>query len=738
MTSIDNGPDSTHCSHVLNPDGDLAIILEQPIKGDGPVSLTKDLLNYMAPFNKRVNGVYVIHAAYTEVGKSPTVKQLRKGWERVKIHISVFGPKVKRVLLMGSTASLRVAIPALGIKQEHGSRPDMQDSHGSVFTLPQFELVPTWQLADYSLRHMKPWMDRDKLRFEKLTKPTEPLPYLKHIPNSFAGQTVVVDLETSGLDATQDHVTSFGVQWSDTERAIIREPEVFEFVKHTITGADNIVFHNAAFDLGFLGADFCAATYGKVRDTIVRARARGELVAGLKHLGNVHTSRPGNYAWISDGAHDFDDPAYVCEDLDVTWRLYKLWDKEGSKPVVELMERATTMVACQTAKGTAVDKAKLETLAEDGAAQVVQLRDQLTSKYGVEPGQTDLLTQRLRELGYQFSRQTKTGKDALTAEVLEELGLLDILEYRKALKLDSAFVGKILAMLRENGTLPHHQTLLGARTGRTTMKDFNFQQLPKKGPGKKLIVSRFEGGFIWNCDLKSAEVFTSCYLSLDDKLAIALQGPDMHRANAARGFEISAGEVSDDQRFQAKSLIFRSIFGGSPQNATQERVHKYMTREFNKLFQWIDRMKKVGQNELRVVDVLGKVTNMLDKFDYAGKWACGRLGINAPVQGTSSHIAIAITLRVWELFRECQLQSLVLFGVHDSFVCDIHPEEQKSALACVLQAFRDVGTWLSQYLPMINDLPLLGELQSGTSWADTKEGPVTICSTASLTSEVPF
>lgn len=735
MTLIDNGPGSTHCSHLLQATGDLAIVLQQPIKGDGPVTLTKDLLNYMAPFNTRVNGVYVIHPAHTEVGKAPTVKELRKGWERVKTHISVFGPNVKRVLLMGDTSALRVAVPVLNMKQEHGTRPDIQDSHGTVFTLPEFELVPTWQLCDYDLKHMKQWMERDRLRFEKLTKPDKPLPYLTYIPNTFAGQTVVVDLETSGLDASTDHITSFGVQWSDTERAIVRDSAVFDFVKSTITGAANIVFHNGAFDLGFLGESFRQSTYGRVRDTLIRARARGELVGGLKHLGNVHTARPGNYAWVSDEAHSFDDPEYICEDLDVTWRLYKLWEK--TTPVIELMERATTMVSCQTAKGTAVDKAKLETLAEDGAFQVVQLRGQLTEKYGVEPGQTDALTSRLRELGYPLSRQTKTGKDALTAEVLEEHGLIDILEYRKALKLDSAFVGKILAMLRPDGTLPHHQSLLGARTGRTTMKDFNHQQLPKKGPGKKLIVSRWAGGKIWNCDLKSAEVFTSCYITLDPKLALALQGPDMHRANAARGFQIDAADVSDDQRFQAKSLIFRSIFGGGPQNPTQERVHKYMISEFKMLFQWIERQKKQGQNELRVVDVLGKVTNMLDKFDYAGKWACGRLGINAPVQGTSSHIAIAITLRVWELFRECKLQSLVLFGVHDSFVCDIHPAEQQSALAAILRAFQDVGTWLAAFLPMIKELPLLGELQSGDSWADTKESPVTICSTEYAT-EAPF
>jgi hypothetical protein len=159
------------------------------------------------------------------------------------------------------------------------------------------------------------------------------------------------------------------------------------------------VFHNAQFDLQFMGPAFRRATYGRIRDTMIRSKARGNLVNSLKHLGSTYTRSPGNYAWVGE-THDFDDPAYVCEDLDVTWRLYKLWEEDGAKPVVELMERAVSMCSAQTVHGTALDLPRLDTLAEDAARQAAELRLRLTETYGVDPGQQELLCARLREMGY--------------------------------------------------------------------------------------------------------------------------------------------------------------------------------------------------------------------------------------------------------------------------------------------------------------------------------------------------
>lgn len=689
-------------SQIINSEGSLAVVLQEA-HGQKPKCFNKDILELFRPFLDRLNGIYCISDS-----EDAKIKDLRLGWSRVQQELSIFGPKVKRVLLMGCTQMMRVVVP--------GVPGDLQDCHGTIFSLPPYEVVPTWTIKEYQLKHMKFWVERDLLRFEKLSKPKLPLNYgsYKDLPQPL--NTVAIDLETTGLDSSTDTIQQIWVQWGDTQRVCIENH--FEETIQRLSQAKELIFHNAHFDLQFLGQEFRHRTYGKIRDTLMMARARGELVGSLKHLGNCYTNRPGNYAWHQAGLdHQFTDKSYGAEDVDVTWKLYHLWEKDQTL-VIEIMNKAQSVFADQTVNGTFIDIETLGTIQEQGLQYLQSTKQELTEKYEVDPGHQEELCQVLINRGYQLNKKTKSGEEALTAQVLEELGLYDILEYRRAQKLDSAFISKMKNLLRLNRTIPHHQSALDARTGRTTMTSFNWQQLPRKGPGKKLVISRFENGMILNCDLQAAEVRLACWISGDKKLAHTLNSKDIHTENAARGLKKDPKDITEDERYDAKSMIFRSIFGGSPQNEQQKRIHTYMVQEFFDLFQWIQKQKKIGQSQFKVTDPLGKVTNMLQKLDYAGKWACGRLGINAPIQGSQSHIAIWLTCRVWELLKN--YQSLVLFGVHDSMLIDCHPTEVEIVIRAIKQAFKELHKTFISIFPIMNILPMIGEVQVGHSWADCK------------------
>lgn len=664
------------------------------------------------------NAVHSVHVMYGErvYDKMPPLKALRAGWIRVQKEIQVFSPNTKRILFVGDTKSLRVLIPGL--------EGDMDSAHGTLFKLGEWIVVPTFK--DQGLHHQEAWIKRDIQRCLKLTRPTEPLPYLTELPhNCFTA--MVIDLETTGLDPFTDTITTLGLQWSNTERAVITGEAIWPTIARLIDYEASIpfIFHNAQFDLGFLGTEFRKSTYGRIRDTMVRAKARGELVASLKHLGNYYTARPGNYAWHDAGTkHSFDEPAYICEDLDVTWRLWQLWQNDGLKPVVELMERAVSMTATQTYEGTAINRPLLDKLVEDGLAAKAILHDELVTEYGVDPNKTDELIAVLTERGYVFSKKTESGKDALTSDVLEEYGLDKLLEYRKLAKLDSAFVGKMQSLIRSDGMLPHRQTMLGADTGRSTMSDYNHQQSGRKGPVRQLLVSRFENGLIGAVDLAQAELRVACYVSGDEVMAEWLQQKDAHRLNASMAFNVSFDEVTEDQRFQAKAVVFRTIYGGRPITDGQKTVHAYLEGKFAKLFKWIYTTRDEAIKRNVVTDPWGKTRNLLKVLDYKGKWAVGRAGINSPVQGLASHLAIWLTVRCWELFQENLLESKVLFGVHDSIIFDVHPSEVQPVTLLVQQAFRELPLHL---FPLHEKLPITGELQFGSNFATVKEGMKILC-----------
>lgn len=732
-----------HFVDVAMPDrGDVAVVLQTPAKGNGPNPVSEELKQWLARsgLSARLSGVFTVHPDHLPLDKkNAPLKKLRAGWERVVRAIETFAPQTKRIYLMCDTNLLRVAMPSVG------KHADIGDAHGTLFTLANgMVLVPTFQLSYGHLEQYRPWMERDALRCLKLTKPDAPLPYLTQLPLGLKPERLVIDLETTGLDDRNDRITVLGLQWSDTGRAVVTEGIDGTIRWLTDHMPKDVVFHNGQFDLGFMPADFRAAAYGRVRDTLIRAKARGELVAGLKHLGNLYTARPGNYAWVDNSkeSHDFDDPAYVCEDIDVTWRLFKLWESEGSKPVVQLFEKAIVMACEQSKAGSQLNIERLNTLAEDGEKLAAELKAKLTEAYGVDPGQQELLTARLRELGYPLSKKTNSGKDALTAEVLEELGLYDILEWRKAMKLDSAFVGKMRRLLREDGTLPHRQVMLGADTGRTTMKDFNWQQAGRKGPVKGLLVSRFGGGKIAAVDLAQAELRVGCAVSGDEAMRQWLLQKDAHRVNAANAFNVKFEEVTEDQRNAAKTIVFRLMYGGGSTTDSQKRVEAYLRATFVKLFAKLNADGKKAMEDKAITDFYGKTRSLLGVWDNRGKWGCKRAGINSPIQGLASHIAIEITLRIWELFRECGLRSLVLFGVHDSIVMDVHPDEENMVVAVVQRAFRDLMSTPAAGLKMFRVLPMEGDLQVAESWAATKDAPKIPCSSLSapveLTESVPF
>lgn len=297
---------------------DLAIVFERP-----PI-VSEALLDWFAEANilPRLNSVHVI---YPELSDKPklSLPALRKGWQRVQFELQ--HQQVKRALVMGSDSIIGLIAPGL-----RGSVDEkdvgLRQAHGTLFKRDGIEYVPTW--LNYQKWHMQAWWERDIDRFLNLKRPDAPLEYDINITDaSKVPDWFVVDLETTGLDTYSDKVTTLGFQYGDNKRCLIQDDaEKIAFYIEILTDCakhgSQFIFHNGQFDLGFMGDAFREAAYGKIHDTMIHSKSNGELMNSLKHLGIMYTDRPGNYAW-HDGARSFDDPAYVCEDLEVTWQLAK-------------------------------------------------------------------------------------------------------------------------------------------------------------------------------------------------------------------------------------------------------------------------------------------------------------------------------------------------------------------------------------------------------------------------------
>ena len=706
MINVDSG------SKIFNDKGDIAVVLDA-------LCDTDTLRSILGPIGSRLAAIYVCHSAIVE--KKVPLPALRKGWARVQQELDFYSPQVKRVFVLGGTEAVKVIFPKI-------PKYAIQETHGTLFLLNGRVVVPTWQVRelryintrgkDTTALHLMEYFNQDMARLLRLERPDAPLSIQTWIPNHLTG-TVVVDIETNA--PINDTMTALGIQWSDTERAQITDPDQMQWALNVIADSpvENIVLHSAQYDMSFFSPEWRAKTYGRIRDTILMAKANGagQGEAGLKNLCNRYTSRPGNYAWANE-TFSYDDPAYHAEDLEVTWRLFKLWGKQD-KLVVEVMQRAASMCCEQTYLGSKVDTARLTTLAGDIDKDLAKQEPLLKAKYDCEDlNSNDVLVASLIRKGYTFKKATNGGKVAIDAEVLKDLGLPDIVEYRELRKLESTMLRKFNTLLRPDGTVPHHQNLMGTETGRTSMSEINWQQA--YGIAKELLVSRFEGGSIGSVDLSQAEIRTGCYNSGDVEMAEWALMKDAHRVNASNAFQVLFEEVTDEQRFAAKAIIFRAMFGGQGITEPQKRVEVYAKSKFKRFFKWVEYARAKAMRTNEVTDAWGKRRDLKRKLTEAGKWAVGRCGINGPIQGLASHCAMWLTVRTWELLRD--FKSLVLFGVHDSIVFDIYPGEEYNVLSALDTAFRELGVMLRSQFEIAKLLPLEGEFQVGANWYATKTG----------------
>ena len=72
---------------------------------------------------------------------------------------------------------------------------------------------------------------------------------------------------------------------------------------------------------------------------------------------------------------------------------------------------------------------------------------------------------------------------------------------------------------------------------------------------KGLFKSRFKGGYIFNIDYKSLEIFISSLVSKAIGMMQALMdGADIHKRNASLAFNIPIDEVDSEHRYLAKAV----------------------------------------------------------------------------------------------------------------------------------------------------------------------------------------
>lgn len=312
--------------------------------------------------------------------------------------------------------------------------------------------------------------------------------------------------------------------------------------------------------------------------------------------------------------------------------------------------------------------------------------------------------------------QARLKNNETAVEFLEKISRLNAV----SVYLDS-FVKGIETWTRPSGFLHTTFNQCVTATGRLSSTNPNFQNQPKRGfPIRKCVVSRFENGLITEADFASLEWVCAGELSRDQQIIDDIRNSkDIHRQTATIIHQCKAEDVTKDLRAGVKKYTFAPLFGGMGASEA-EHIRVYF-KEFFHIYRGLAKWHKSLMDGVMKMNIVQTPSGRQYEWPNAKRYGNGRISnatavVNYPVQGFGNDLVQLSCIRAQRRFKELNLQSRIILTVHDSLVCDTHPDEVQDVNDALKWAMTGVLEEASERWGHEFVLPLSIEIESGKTW----------------------
>ena len=431
---------------------------------------------------------------------------------------------------------------------------------------------------------------------------------------------------------------------------------------------------------------------------------------------------------------------YAVEDADVTWQLKDVFKAElpkvnAQKVYADLEMPLLKVLAAMEREGVTLDVAYLKEYSKTLDAEIAQLEATIAEQAGMpfnlaSPKQLgDILFEKLKIDSK--PKKTKTGQYATSEEVLAPFAakhkiVADILEWRQVQKLKSTYVDALpLEVNPRTGRVHTTYMQTVAATGRLSSNNPNLQNIPirtERGQRvRKAFIARNSDYVLLSADYSQIELRIIAALSAEHNMIESfLHGEDIHRATAAKVFNVPLEAVTREQRSHAKTVNFGIIYGVSAfglsaqtdlsRSQSKELIDTYYATYPN-LRNYIQKQIHFAQEHSYVETVLGRRRYLPDihSRNQVVRGAAERNAVNAPIQGSAADIIKIAMIRIYDLLQAQQLQTRMLLQVHDELVFDVPKTELEIVKPLIKEAMESAFTLA---------VPLVADLGIGNNWLD--------------------
>ncbi len=546
------------------------------------------------------------------------------------------------------------------------------------------------------------------------------------------------DTETTDIDAQQAELVGIAFSWKPNEGVFLYLPEDHQQVEELLKPLKPVfespkilkVGQNLKYDLSVLSW-YGVKTSEPLFDTMI---AHYLIEPDMKHGMDFLAEKYLNYQTqpikelIGRGASAITMRqvekekvvAYACEDADITWQLYlkfsPLLDETGVRKLFDEVEMplVSVLTAMETS-GVNLDTEALGRFSDELGSQIEKVEKEIYLLAGHEfniasPRQLGVVLFEELEIDKKpkmtKTKQYKTGEEILAKLVHRHEIVQHILDYRQLTKLKSTYVDALPRLVNpKTGRIHTSYNQAVAATGRLSSNNPNLQNIPvRTDMGKeirKAFVPSSENHVFLAADYSQIELRLMAHFSGDLQMINDFsEGKDIHKATAARVYEVSENEVTREMRSHAKSVNFGIIYGISafglsenlniPRGEAARIINAYF-EEYPLVKQFMDKQIEFARQHGFVETILGRRRYLRD-INSGNAIVRGfdeRNAINAPIQGSSADMIKIAMIDIHNEMLKQQLNAKMILQVHDELVFDVPIDEMEKLRAIVVDKMKN-------------------------------------------------
>lgn len=414
--------------------------------------------------------------------------------------------------------------------------------------------------------------------------------------------------------------------------------------------------------------------------------------------------------------------ADLLEQRDVL-KLYK----EVELPLIEVL-------ASMEYLGMKADSEALSEIGDKLKSRVSELTSMIYSFAGEEfninsPKQLGVIL--FEKLHLSNGKKNKTGYStnvSVLESIIDEHPIIPlIIEYRMLTKLTGTYVDGLIPLIGKDGKIHAHFQQSVTSTGRLSCTEPNLQNIPvRQATGRmlrKIFTASEKDNILIGADYSQVELRIMAHLSEDPSLTASfIEGADIHRATAARVFNVKPDEVTTIQRSSAKAVNFGVIYGISSfglagdLKISRKEAQNYIDEYFSKhpkVKEYMDSCVEECKNNGYVTTILGRrrYINEIHSSNYMTRQLGERLAMNTPVQGSASDIIKIAMINVYHELNKKGLASRLILQVHDELILD-SPESEADEASALLKKTMEQAFSLK--------VPLTVDINTAQNWYNLK------------------